>query len=484
MTRDSRSPLGVVALLSLLLVTGVASAQSPTEAPLQLNEVLTSSARHFPQILESLAAQRAAQGTALEAEGAFDLVFSADARGNAGYYDNTAVRGGARQRLRSVGGELYSDYKVSNGRFPLYQDSSYTSTAGTVRLGALFSLLRDRDIDPQRFGVVDARLNLQEAELDVLMTRIGIQERALVAYWDWVAKGRQLAVYEELLRIATQRQDGLEDEVERGARAEIFLTENLQNITRRQILVTNAERDLAIATNVLSLYYRDESGRPVIVSAERLPSPFPIDTVFQEATPLPVPLSEALERRPELSILRTAIEREQNRILLAQNQLKPRLDVFLEVQQGLGTVAEGGPSRDSTDAMAGVTFSVPLQQRAGRGRLIRAQADLDATQFQQRLREDQIELEIRNLLVDLNISRDLLMLADQEVQQSEIMRDSEVRRFESGASDFFLLNIREETAANARIRLLEAELQARIARANYDAATVDVERLGIDEGNQ
>lgn len=59
------------------------------------------------------------------------------------------------------------------------------------------------------------------------------------------------------------------------------------------------------------------------------------------------------------------------------------------------------------------------------------------------------------------------------------MRDSEVRRFESGASDFFLVNVREETAANARIRLLEAELTTRIARANYDAAVVDVERLGI-----
>jgi hypothetical protein len=59
------------------------------------------------------------------------------------------------------------------------------------------------------------------------------------------------------------------------------------------------------------------------------------------------------------------------------------------------------------------------------------------------------------------------------------MRTSELRRFESGASDFFLLNIREETAANARIKMFQAELATRVARANYDAATVDTDRLGI-----
>ena len=96
-------------------------------------------------------------------------------------------------------------------------------------------------------------------------------------------------------------------------------------------------------------------------------------------------------------------------------------------------------------------------------------------------RYEQIELVVNNLLVELNVSRELLLLAAQEVQQTGIMRVAELRRFESGASDFFLLNIREETAANARIRLLRAELTTRVARANYDAATVNLSRLGIAE---
>ncbi|MCP5346150.1 MAG: TolC family protein [Pseudomonadales bacterium] len=469
----------LASLLCCVLVSRGVFGQFPEPSALLLEDVLDSSARYFPQVLESLAARRAAEGERLEAEGAFDLVFSADGNQNAGYYDSTSLRGSARQRLRTAGGSLYADYKLSSGNFPVYQDNYYTNTGGTFRVGMLFSLLRDRNIDSQRFGVLDARLSMQEADLDLLMTRVGVQERALIAYWDWVARGRQLQVYEELLQIARERQTGLEDEVERGARAEIFLTENRQNITRRQTLVTSAQRDLALATNQLSLYYRDTSGQPLLVGPQRLPPASDIEAVLAESAPPAVPVSEALNRRPELAMLKAAIEREQNRISLAENSLKPRLDFFVEMQQGLGAPAEGGRSRDSTDAMAGFTFSIPLQQRSARGRLISARADLETRQFQQQLREEQIELEIRNLLVDLNISRELLILADQEVQQSELMRDSERRRFASGASDFFLLNIREETATNARIRLLEAEFQARMARASYDAATVDTERLGL-----
>lgn len=467
-------------LTTLLLMPLVHAAEEPEQpAPLTVDEVLASSARFFPQILESLAARRAASGTALAAEGAFDLVFGAEGGQANGFYDNSSVHTSATQRLATLGASVYANYNLSNGEFPIYRDDDYTGTGGAIKVGMLFSLLRDRRIDPQRFGVMDSRLNLQQAELDVLMTRIGVQERALIAYWNWVASGSQLLVYEELLQLALDRQEGLEDEVEQGARAQIFLTENLQNITRRRGLTTSARRDLTVAANTLSLYLRDQAGNPMIVAADRLPAEIPTDEVFADSVPPEVSVSEALARRPELDILRTAIERERNRIALAENQLKPRLDFFVEVQQGLGTIAEGGPSRNATDTMAGFTFSLPLQQRSGRGRLLRARADLDARQMQQRLREEQIELEVRNLLVDLDVSRELLELAAQEVQQSEIMRASELRRFESGASDFFLLNIREETAANARVRMLEAALRARIARANYDAATVDTARLGI-----
>ena len=449
-------------------------------APLTASEVLASSHRHFPEILQRLAAQRAAQGKVMQADGAFDLVFSAEGFSRvSGFYDGTALQGEARQRIRPLGAELYTGYKLSDGTFPIYEDIAYTNSGGALKVGALFSLLRDRSIDQQRFAEKDARLSVTEADLDLLLTKIGVQQRAIIAYWKWVTIGRQLRIYENLVGIAIERQDSLEKQVRSGARAQIFLTENLQNITRRQSLVTSAQRDLAVAANSLSFFYRDELGRSNIPDSRRLPPGVPMSQVDDLTTSAAAATSDAVLRRPEIALVRTAIQREQQRIALSENNLKPRVDLDIGVQTGLGSIAEGGPSRDSTDTVIGIQFSVPLQRSKAKGKLMQSRAELEAKRQEQRLMVEQIQIEVRNILRELYASRELLTLAAQEVALSEILRASELRRFQSGASDFFLVNLREETAANARIKVLQAELDTRIARAEFDAATVNLDRLEI-----
>ncbi len=464
----------------LLTMTGSATAQeAPT--PLTADEVMAASAVHFPSILASLAERRAAEGRALEAEGAFDLVFSADGVSRAsGFYEGaTVVSGKAERRLRSMGASVYSGYRLSDGNFPLYEDEYFTNSGGELTVGVLFSLLRDREIDAERFGVSDAALALREADQELTLVRIGVQRRALVAYWKWVTEGRKLGVYTDLVRIAEDREDGLEQQVRRGARAEIFLTENLQNLTRRRTLATAAERDFRRAANELSYYYRNADGQPVLPSADRLP-PLPNPETVLAPPALPDgSVNEALLRRPELLKIRATIERIRNRILLAENDLKPRLDLNLGVDHDFGGVAEGGPSRDGTDTKIGLSFSIPLERRQARGKIATAEAQLDALRQRQRRTQDEIEIEVRNILINLDVANELLRLAVQQVSQAERMRDAERRRFDSGASDFFLVNLREETAANARILYHQARLEREKAMADYSAATVDIERLGV-----
>jgi outer membrane protein TolC len=443
--------------------------------------VLASSAEFYPSILESIAQRRDAEGKLLETEGAFDLIFSADGISRlSGYYDGTAVKGGVKRNLPALGSSMYADYRLSNGVFPIYEDQNYTNQAGEIKLGVLFSLLRDRDIDDRRFQRIDARLGVREAALDMLLTQIGVQQRASIAYWRWVTAGRALEVYENLFAIARDRQSGLEEQVRRGAQAEIALIENQQNITRRESFVTSARRDFRLAANELSLYYRGADGMPSVPAPERLPPAAPIGAVEELALRNPADVTTALTRRPELELLKTAFERAQNRIALASNAIKPRVDLNLEVARDLGSIAEGGPSRDGTDTIVGVSFSVPLQRRQARGRVYQGQAQIEAIGQQRRLQEDRIAIEIENIVLELNVAEELLLLEGDQVEQTERVRAAEQRRFDSGASDFFVVNLREETAANARIQYFSADLARHIARANYDAATVDLERLGLD----
>jgi hypothetical protein len=120
-----------------------------------------------------------------------------------------------------------------------------------------------------------------------------------------------------------------------------------------------------------------------------------------------------------------------------------------------------------------------LQQRTARGRLGQTQADIDGFQQRRRLIEDQIRAEIAGLSIAARQSRRLLGIAIDEQDRALAMARAERRRFQEGASDFFLVNIREESAADAQVRRLDAAFRQIVAHADLAAATADVKALGL-----
>jgi outer membrane protein TolC len=443
-------------------------------------DILSRSAAHFPQILEAFAMERAARGDLQAAEGGFDLIFNAEGYDRvSGFWTGSIIKTEARQNLRQYGAQIYGGYRLSDGVFPIYEDINFTNTWGEVKVGALFSLLRDRDIDPRRFRVTDAQIAAEQARLDVLLTQVGVQQKALNAYWRWVAAGRELQVYRNLLKIANDRQAGLEKQVSQGAKPEIAITENLQNIIRRKVFVTQAERNFTTTANDLSFYFRDSTNNLIAPSLAQLPDEIILPSLKDTVTYDSAKINEVLENRPELRRIKLAINRAKNKIKISENNLKPKLDLNVEISRDFGNIAEGGLSRDSTDTVIGFKFSVPLQRREAKGRLSRAAAELRAARLYEQRVQDQIEVELSNILVDLTTALKLSTLAKDDVTQSSIMVEAEQNKFRLGASDFFLVNIREERAADAEIRAVRAKLNGRIARTSYDAATISLPALGL-----
>jgi outer membrane protein TolC len=127
-----------------------------------------------------------------------------------------------------------------------------------------------------------------------------------------------------------------------------------------------------------------------------------------------------------------------------------------------------------------VTFTVPLQRRTARGQLQRAQSELREMELREQAVADQIEVELDNILANLNAALRLAQLAEEEVEQASAMVRAERRRFSLGAGDFFLVNLREESAADAQIRQIRANLNGRLAAASYNAVTMNLTELGLE----
>lgn len=444
--------------------------------PLTLDAVLAASRAHAPQILEALAKVRGSEAKALSTEGAFDTLFNAtlDTRPT-GFYDGAQAGMRVMQPLATNGGNIYAGYDISRGSFPSYGANDYTARYGRFTAGTLFSLLRDRDIDDRRFNRAMASADVILADNDRLMVAIGVQARAIAAWNNWVIAGQRVAVYKDLLQLALDRQAGFKRQVTEGLRPAILLTENEQNLLRRQTLVVQSEQALEQAAVTLSLFWRDADGNPQVPGPDRLPP--------RLGAPLPIAedVMMALENRPDLRLVDVRIAQARTRLQLDRNLFLPKLDLKAEVNQYLGDAGVGGRPYTGTESKLGVTFTVPLQQRTAKGRLGQTQADIEGFKQRRRLTEDQIRAEIMGLSIAARQSRRLLGIAIDEQDRAATMAKAERRRFQEGASDFFLVNIREEAAADAAVRRLDAAFRQIVAHADLAAATADVKALGLEE---
>jgi outer membrane protein TolC len=313
-----------------------------------------------------------------------------------------------------------------------------------------------------------------------MLVQLNVQHEALRAYWRWVAAGEEIRVFEELLEIAEARQVGLTREVSEGARARIALTENEQNLLIRRSLLEDAKRNFLVAANSLGFYLRGSDGRMIVPTREMLPDLDRMKAVAPVEELVATPVSEVIQRRPELQTFKLALERASNRVALRRNDLQPSLNASVELSRDFGAIGDGGPTFDSTDTVVGLTFTVPLQRREARGRLQRAEAELRETELRQRLIADQITTEVSNIIDNLSAALKIADLADAEVKQASQMVQAERTRFRLGAGEFFLVNAREEAAANAQVKAIRAKLAGRLAEASYNAATMNLDALGLE----
>lgn len=457
------------------IVLLVAASPAGAVTTISLEEVLASSREHFPRVQSAVAEILAQQGRVTEALGAFDLALEQESLIWAdGYYDGVSTDSKLVKPVGPANAKLFAGYRVSNDDFPIYQQELVTNDGGEFNLGIVFSMWRDRATDARRVAIDNARLGVREARIELRLARLMTQRNAARAYWRWLAAGRELAVYRQLAALAVKRMDGLDQRVAAGDVAAIFVVENRQNLLRRQALVTSAERDFRLAAIELSLYLRDHEGRPRRALETELPDAFPdADLEIEDPQSL---VADVLARRPELALIDVDRRRGENSLKLAENLLKPRVDVGFKAAQDLGA---GSRAREGFDAIVDVTISIPLERRRALGQADSARAKLRRLEFDRQLQSDRLTNELAKLGVTIDAARRFVAISRDEAAQADIMERAERRRFDAGASDFFVVNLREERSADARLRNLQATLGYFVGLVDYYATIVDLDALGL-----
>lgn len=468
-------------LLGALLwpLAGVAQSDATPErgAGTTLQQVLDSSLRHLPRVLAAQSSVVGRQALITAAEGGFDPRIDGSLGGRlGGYYDGHAADGALVQDFPLLNARAFAGYRIADGSFPVYENSDLTLSGGEVRAGVGLSLLRDREIDDQRAAVLESQLDLLATTQELNAVKLDLLETAYVSYARWLMSARLLAAYEELLQLAEARGVALATQVESGAAAEILQVENDQAILQRRALVVDAQRQLDMAAQQLALYLRDADGamqEPVYAPSLDLPP----EQQALLTRPLADLVAAVLELRPEIRQLEVAREKAGLDERMALNSMQPKIDLEYYASRDIG---RGPVNLIGTDNVAKLSFSVPLRTRTASGKAAAARAEMDSIGHSLRQLQDQLALDIRQSLLNLDATRELERLAQQELDVSRQLAEAEAQRFTAGISDFFLLNIRERQVGEAQLRRLQAQLTHQVALAQFYAATMSLEGFGVD----
>lgn len=122
-------------------------------------------------------------------------------------------------------------------------------------------------------------------------------------------------------------------------------------------------------------------------------------------------------------------------------------------------------------------MSLPLQFREARGKINSAEAKLSSIKYQTALLEDQIKVEIDQLIIKILTINEAFYLMEEEVKLAQTLQDSELEKFKQGASNFFLVNLREQENASTQASLFEVYKELQNSLVDYKLAIFDNEEI-------
>lgn len=389
------------------------------------------------------------------AQSAFDPYVEQDSFSRvSGYYDGTSLQQRVIKPLENYNASLFSQYRVTNGDFPVYEQEYQTLSGGEASVGVAFSLLKGRDIDKRRVGMKNARLQaeLWQAEANLLLNEFiykGISD-----YLIWYESALQVQAVQSLLNNAAEREKAISTRVEKGDMAEIELTEFKANILQQKLLVETLKQKRDGYSRAVSYFWRDTNGE-VIDLASVTTMPTNIEWPFWVGEAQVHALKKRIAAHPVLTSLRIEQAQNENKIALAQNTLLPKLDIKASIARDIGA---GAASLDETEGKLGLSFSYPLGNRKAKAEVVKVQSKKRQIEDKLTATQERIVQSFEQAYTYWQQAKNIAALQQQNARLARELSLMEQKRFDAGDSDMFVLNARASSEIKAQMKEIEAQV--------------------------
>lgn len=288
---------------------------------------------------------------------------------------------------------------------------------------------------------------------------------AYSTYWIWFEAYQKLIIADEGYEFALIRFNGVKENALLGEVPFIDTVEAKIQLDSRKFEQTQANYDYQNACSNLNLYLWTTDFIPLELETSTIPQS--AAQKKYQLTALKLRMSDSLITNLPM-VLNTSYKLDQLKIeeKWKREQLKPELNLaYNPISQPVGN----NPFQNFSpqNYKFGVTANVPLFLRKERGALAQTKLKVENAKLDLTYKINEIEqkeIQIRNDLVRLYEQVDIQQT---QVIQAKRLRDSEQTRFEIGESSLFLVNSRELSYLQYKMKLVELEAKMKITEAKW-----------------
>lgn len=355
--------------------------------------------------------------------------------------------------------EIKSGFDMNSGFYLNPED--LTPQNGLWTAGISVPLLQGLVIDERRAQLRMARayVDYTAAERDIMMNELLF--RAFNSYWEWWAAVEKLKVAQEMENVTRDRFQATKSRALSGQAALIDTVEAFMILQNRMQQVQEAKMNETKARWTLSsfIWLSENAEEATVLSENNIPSQ-PMRMLgpqFLQTDSIQV--SNPVLRQYQYKLAALSVEEKWKR-----EKLKPKFNVNYNLLSQ-STQGKGGEEQSmfsTNNYKWGMDFSFPILIRESRGDLALQRIKIQETQleFAQKAQDTFNKASAAN--TNLQLMRQQLVLANQNVSNLDRLLSAERNRFFEGESSLFLVNQREIQYIDGRNKVIDLNLKIEV----------------------
>ncbi len=444
----------LIILIAIVFGYAFAKAQNPKpshklEEVLSFEEYLGYVKQFHPIAKQAELTLTKGQAEFLKARGGFDPKLTATYERkdfkDLEYFDNLD----AKFKIPTwYGVEFQAGYERNEGVF--LNPQNFVPEDGLFAAGIAVNLGQGLWINERMATLKRAKIfrNQTQADRDLQLNEVIF--KSSMAYFNWLQAYRDRITFEQFVANAQLRYEGVKKSADLGESAQIEVTEALISLQNRQLSLEQAKVALFNASRQVSNFLWLINDTPLELEDNVIPN---LDTTLEVDLALQIEGQTlnnfTLDNHPKLQSLGYKLKALDVDRQLKANKLLPKLEVNYNFLTETPTVAN---SFLSSEYKGGVNFSFPLFLRKERGDLKLAKQKVRNIELDLIATEVTILNKVKAIYQELDSYTRQNVLLEDIVSNYEILLKGEERKFELGESSIFLVNSREKSLIDARLK--------------------------------